>query len=75
MLSHFFQEIARHLRPRSLRALYGKTKIKNAVHCTDLPTDGLLEVSSELIIKVCLLTNRKLFTFISNKNIYSFFCF
>lgn len=37
-------EIARHLRPRSLRALYGKTKIKNAVHCTDLPTDGLLEV-------------------------------
>lgn len=37
-------EIACHLRPRSLRALYGKTKIKNAVHCTDLPTDGLLEV-------------------------------
>jgi len=37
-------EIARHLRPRTLRALFGKDKIKNAVHCTDLPEDGLLEV-------------------------------
>ena len=38
------QEIARHLRPRTLRALYGVDKVKNAVHCTDLPEDGLLEV-------------------------------
>lgn len=37
-------EIARHLRPDTLRAIYGKTKIQNAVHCTDLPEDGLLEV-------------------------------
>lgn len=37
-------EIARHLRPDSLRALYGKTKVQNAVHCTDLPEDGILEV-------------------------------
>jgi len=37
-------EIARHLRPKSLRALFGKTKAQNAVHCTDLPEDGLLEV-------------------------------
>ncbi|XP_042189845.1 nucleoside diphosphate kinase 7 isoform X2 [Callorhinchus milii] len=37
-------EIARHLRPNSLRALYGKNKIQNAVHCTDLPEDGVLEV-------------------------------
>ncbi|KAM4796897.1 nucleoside diphosphate kinase homolog 7 isoform 2-T2 [Rhinophrynus dorsalis] len=37
-------EIARHLRPRTLRARFGKTKIKNAVHCTDLPEDALLEV-------------------------------
>ena len=40
----FFQEIARHLRPRTLRALFGKDKIRNAVHCTDLPEDGILEV-------------------------------
>ncbi|XP_060723672.1 nucleoside diphosphate kinase 7 isoform X3 [Tachysurus vachellii] len=38
-------EIARHLRPTTLRALYGKNKVQNAVHCTDLPEDGLLEVS------------------------------
>ncbi|KAF7711775.1 nucleoside diphosphate kinase 7 isoform X2 [Silurus meridionalis] len=37
-------EIARHLRPATLRALYGKNKVQNAVHCTDLPEDGLLEV-------------------------------
>ncbi|XP_067849028.1 nucleoside diphosphate kinase 7 isoform X2 [Heptranchias perlo] len=37
-------EIARHLRPRSLRALFGKNKVQNAVHCTDLPEDGVLEV-------------------------------
>ncbi|MED6282995.1 Nucleoside diphosphate kinase 7 [Characodon lateralis] len=37
-------EIARHLRPNTLRALYGKDKVKNAVHCTDLPEDGGLEV-------------------------------
>ncbi|XP_073903644.1 nucleoside diphosphate kinase homolog 7 isoform X1 [Castor canadensis] len=37
-------EIARHLRPETLRAIFGKTKIQNAVHCTDLPEDGLLEV-------------------------------
>ncbi|XP_032319677.1 nucleoside diphosphate kinase 7 isoform X6 [Camelus ferus] len=36
-------EIARHLRPGTLRAIFGKTKIQNAVHCTDLPEDGPLE--------------------------------
>uniref|UniRef100_A0A3Q3AVJ2 Nucleoside diphosphate kinase homolog 7 n=1 Tax=Kryptolebias marmoratus TaxID=37003 RepID=A0A3Q3AVJ2_KRYMA len=36
--------IARHLRPNTLRALYGKDKVRNAVHCTDLPEDGVLEV-------------------------------
>lgn len=40
------QEIARHLRPGTLRAVFGKNKIQNAVHCTDLPEDGLLEVRS-----------------------------
>ncbi|KAK5870258.1 hypothetical protein PBY51_024910 [Eleginops maclovinus] len=37
-------EISRHLRPNTLRALYGKDKVKNGVHCTDLPEDGPLEV-------------------------------
>jgi len=37
-------EIARHLRPRTLRALYGKSKTQNAVHCTDLAEDSLQEV-------------------------------
>ncbi|XP_071440956.1 nucleoside diphosphate kinase homolog 7 isoform X2 [Hetaerina americana] len=37
-------EIARELRPISLRAKYGVTKVKNAIHCTDLPEDGSLEV-------------------------------
>ncbi|RMZ95408.1 nucleoside diphosphate kinase 7 isoform X2 [Brachionus plicatilis] len=37
-------EIARTLRPGTLRALFGSDKIKNAVHCTDLPEDSVLEV-------------------------------
>lgn len=36
-------EIARHLAPDSLRAVFGQSRVKNAVHCTDLPEDGLLE--------------------------------
>ncbi|XP_033937850.1 nucleoside diphosphate kinase homolog 7 [Pseudochaenichthys georgianus] len=37
-------EISRHLRPDTVRALHGKDKVKNVVHCTDLPEDGPLEV-------------------------------
>jgi len=37
-------EMAKTVRPKSLRAVYGKDKGKNAVHCTDLPEDGILEV-------------------------------
>lgn len=39
----FDPEIARAIRPNSLRAKYGQTKIRNAIHCTDLPEDGVLE--------------------------------
>ncbi|KAJ3332092.1 Nucleoside diphosphate kinase 7 [Blyttiomyces sp. JEL0837] len=37
-------QLGRQLRPKSLRALYGTDKVKNAVHCTDLEEDGPLEV-------------------------------
>jgi len=37
-------EIAQHLRPTTIRAKYGINRVENAVHCTDLPEDGLLEV-------------------------------
>lgn len=37
-------EIARHLRPHTLRAKFGQDKIRNALHCTDLPDDNILEV-------------------------------
>jgi len=36
-------DMAKELRPGTIRALYGRDKIRNAVHCTDLPTDGELE--------------------------------
>ncbi|PSN42173.1 Nucleoside diphosphate kinase 7 [Blattella germanica] len=39
-----YSDIARKLRPNTLRAKFGKTKLQNALHCTDLPEDGLLEV-------------------------------
>lgn len=37
-------DIARQVRPDTLRAKYGKTKVQNALHCSDLPEDGMLEV-------------------------------
>jgi nucleoside-diphosphate kinase len=36
-------EIAKHLRPGTLRASLGRDNVHNAVHCTDLPEDGILE--------------------------------
>ncbi|KAF5397624.1 Nucleoside diphosphate kinase, partial [Paragonimus heterotremus] len=38
-------EIARFLRPETLRAKFGVNKVRNAVHCTDLPDDAELEVN------------------------------
>ena len=37
-------EIAKGLRPNTIRAKFGHSKEINAVHCTDLPEDGQLEV-------------------------------
>jgi nucleoside-diphosphate kinase len=37
-------EVAKHLRPNTLRAKFGIDRVKNAIHATDLPEDGLLEV-------------------------------
>ncbi|KAK9810942.1 hypothetical protein WJX73_010291 [Symbiochloris irregularis] len=36
-------QMARDLRPHTLRALYGRDKAQNAVHCTDLEEDAPLE--------------------------------
>jgi len=37
-------EIARHLRPHTIRSKYGVDRVQNGLHCSDLPEDGLLEV-------------------------------
>lgn len=36
--------MAKELSPKSIRGLFGRDKIRNAVHCTDLPKDGVIEV-------------------------------
>lgn len=36
-------EIAKYIRPQTLRAKYGTDRVQNAVHCTDLQEDGRLE--------------------------------
>merc|ERR1719183_1071388 len=36
-------EIARHLRPETLRGELGVDRVQNTIHCSDLPEDGLLE--------------------------------
>ncbi|XP_059468405.1 nucleoside diphosphate kinase 7 [Neocloeon triangulifer] len=44
LVGPFDPELARKLRPNSLRAKFGEDKVRNSVHCTDLPEDGVLEV-------------------------------
>ena len=36
-------KVAAAIRPKTLRARYGSTKVQNAIHCTDLDTDGAIE--------------------------------
>jgi len=43
MCGPFDVEVAKELRPKTLRARFGENKIQNAVHCTDLVEDGVLE--------------------------------
>lgn len=38
-------ELGRVLRPASLRAVFGSSKVHNAVHCTDLAEDAELETT------------------------------
>ena len=37
-------EIAKYLRPNTIRAKFGLDRVRNAVHCTDLEEDATLEV-------------------------------
>lgn len=37
-------EIAKNLRPNTIRARFGIDRVRNAIHCTDLPEDGALEI-------------------------------
>lgn len=39
----FDVQVAKTLRPGSLRAKFGRSIIYNALHCTDCPEDGVLE--------------------------------
>lgn len=52
-------EIARVLRPQSLRARFGADTVKNAIHCTDLPEDGVVEVEFFFRIMAAKLTGAK----------------
>ncbi|TMW59931.1 hypothetical protein Poli38472_005000 [Pythium oligandrum] len=36
-------EMAKELKPHTIRARYGHDRVRNAVHCTDLAEDGILE--------------------------------
>mmetsp|Transcript_187 Transcript_187/g.208 ORF Transcript_187/g.208 Transcript_187/m.208 type:complete len:109 (+) Transcript_187:841-1167(+) len=36
-------EIAKYLRPNTIRAKYGLDRVRNAVHCTDMAEDGVIE--------------------------------
>jgi len=37
-------EIAREIRPESIRAKYGRDRVLSGIHCTDLVQDGVNEV-------------------------------
>ena len=43
-------EIAKAIRKSTIRANFGLDRVKNAIHCTDLPEDGVLEVRGQTFI-------------------------
>ena len=43
-------EMAKALRPQSIRGKYGLDLLRNAIHCTDLATDGVTEC--EYVFKI-----------------------
>ncbi|CAL8127192.1 unnamed protein product [Orchesella dallaii] len=43
-------DLARKVRPQTLRARHGLTKAQNAIHCTDLPEDAIPEIEYFLVI-------------------------
>jgi len=47
--------MAKELHPNTLRAIHGRDRVRNAIHCTDLPKDGLIEV--EYFFKILSKTN------------------
>lgn len=40
----FDSDVARQIRPQTIRGVFGVDKYKNAIHCTDLPEDTTLEL-------------------------------
>lgn len=38
------QELAKQLRPNTIRARFGVSKVQNAIHCTDLEEDTRTEI-------------------------------
>ena len=41
-------EISKYLKPDTIRAKFGIERVRNVVHCTDMPEDGVIEVISAL---------------------------
>ena len=47
--------MAKELQPNTLRAIHGRDRVRNSLHCTDLAKDGLIEV--EYFFKILSKTN------------------
>ncbi|KAI9909447.1 hypothetical protein PsorP6_015027 [Peronosclerospora sorghi] len=54
-------QMAKELQPQTLRAMFGHDRVRNAVHCTDLAEDGVLE-------------SRYFFDILSRRQVHSYPC-